>query len=83
MSTLDTSYQPIEPPPPPDNSVELEHSDRNRDVSTNDDASTSELSHEDKPRPVIRYSRDVLLALQKSPLVRRLDELPALSVWFG
>ncbi|RUS20337.1 hypothetical protein BC937DRAFT_95467 [Endogone sp. FLAS-F59071] len=82
MSNLDSSYQPIESPPPPDNSIELEHSDRNRDVSTND-ASTSELPHEEKPRPVIRYSRDVLLALQKSPLVKRLDELPALSVWFG
>jgi len=48
-----------------------------------EDAKRDEEKHETQAKPVIRYTKEVLLALSNSPLVRKPDALPPINTWFG
>jgi hypothetical protein len=48
-----------------------------------DDAKKGEGKNKIQTRSVIRYTKEQLLALRESPLVKKPDALPPISVWFG
>ncbi|RUP34391.1 hypothetical protein BC936DRAFT_138532 [Jimgerdemannia flammicorona] len=83
MSNIDTLDLPAETSSSANTLIESQQPDERQEADIADDASTPEARFEEKPRIVTRYSREELLALQKSPLITRPDTLPALSAWFG
>jgi len=48
-----------------------------------DDAKRDEEKNKLQTKSVIRYTKEQLLALRDSPLVKKPDALPPISVWFG
>jgi len=48
-----------------------------------DDAKRDEEKNKIQTKSVIRYTKEQLLALRDSPLVKKPDALPPISVWFG
>ena len=48
-----------------------------------DDAKKEEEKNKMEVKPRLRYTKEQLLALRESPLVKKPDALPSISEWFG
>lgn len=83
MSSPPTALQPLETDdttqPPLQNPVTSVDTSTQPDVNTEQNAQ----KHSSLPRPILIYTRDQLLFLSNSPLVKAPPDMPDLKHWYG